>query len=104
MLHVTPDVTRPTITQVINLSTTSLLVTFSEPVDPSAGTFQLDGGVTVNLASPGTDPRTVTLFTTTMTMGSTYTLTVNNVKDKAATPNTILPNSQISFIAIEFVS
>ncbi|HEY6227102.1 MAG TPA: PA14 domain-containing protein, partial [Verrucomicrobiae bacterium] len=103
-LHVTPDTTKPTITQVINLSSTSLQVTFSEPVDSTGGTFQLDGGVTVNLASPGTDPRTVTLFTSAMTMGSTYTLTVSNVKDKAATPNTILPGSQISFIAIEFVS
>jgi hypothetical protein len=102
-LHVTPDVTPPTITQVINQSATSLLVTFSEPVDGSAATYQLSGGVTVNLSAPGSDSRTIVLFTSAMTFGTTYTLTVSNVKDKARTPNVIAPSSQITFLALEFV-
>jgi hypothetical protein len=41
--------------------------------------------------------------------GQTYTLTVNNVRDRAATPNTILPGSQRTFslaftpVSIDFI-
>jgi len=43
------------------------------------------------------DGLTVALKTTILTWGTSYTVTVNNVKDLAQTPNTILTNSQRSF-------
>ncbi len=107
-LHVVPDTTPPKVTLVINNSATSLLVTFSEPIDPASASvaqnFRLSGGVSVSGASAGADGRSVILTTTPMTFGNTYTLTVNNVKDRARTPNAIIPNSQTSFLALEFVS
>jgi hypothetical protein len=43
------------------------------------------------------DGVTVLLRTSPLSVGPTYILTVNNVRDLAQTPNTILPNSQKSF-------
>ena len=51
----------------------------------------------MSTASLGTDPKTVTLTTTTLSEGVTYTLTVNNVKDQAVVPNTIVSGSQKTF-------
>jgi len=45
----------------------------------------------------GTDNRTIILTTTPMAPRTAYTLTVNNVRDRATTPNAILPNTQRTF-------
>ena len=47
----------------------------------------------------GNNSRTVELTTSTMLPGVDYVLTVNNVQDRAPTPNTIPPNSQIHLFA-----
>lgn len=108
LLHVTLDVTAPTLTQVINQSSTSLLVIFSEAVDSASATtlsnYQLDGGLTVTAAAPGSDAQSIVLTTSAIAFGSNYTLTVNGVKDRARTPNVIAPNSSLTFLALEFVS
>ncbi|MBI3192536.1 MAG: immunoglobulin domain-containing protein, partial [Pedosphaera parvula] len=105
-LTVTPDTTKPTLVKAQNVGTTSVTVTFSEPVaSPSATTasnYSLSGGVSVSTAAFGADTKTITLTTSALTIGTPYTLTVNNVKDRAATPNTILANSQISFTAVDY--
>jgi hypothetical protein len=102
LLTVTPDITRPTISSVGNLGDVDLLtVVFSEPVEVSSATATSNYAInstTVLSASMGVDSRTVVLTTTPMTPGVTYTLTVNNVRDRAQTPNTILPNTQRTFI------
>jgi hypothetical protein len=106
VLTVTPDVTAPTLAKVQNLVTTQLVVTFSEAVQTASatapGNYKLDQGVTVMGVSLGATASSVVLITSAMSYGTTYTLTVNNIKDAAQTPNTIAANSQITFVATEY--
>jgi fibronectin type 3 domain-containing protein len=64
---------------------------FSEPVEQTsaqtAANYGIDKGIAVSLAVLATDRKTVTLTTSLMTRGATYTLTVNNVLDRATVPN-----------------
>jgi len=101
-LTVNPDVTRPAIAAVGNLGDARILtMVFTEPVEAAsasvAGNYRIDNGITVQSASPGGDARTIILTTSPMSPGATYTLTINNVRDQAATPNVILPDSQRPF-------
>lgn len=102
-LTVLPDTTRPTVTSVVNLGDDRLVtVVFSEPVELASATaatnYTLSGGVGVEAASLLDDGVTVVLRTgQPLAVGVTYTLTVNNVRDRAQTPNSILPNTQRTF-------
>jgi hypothetical protein len=101
-LTVTADVTRPTLASVGGLGDPQVLtVIFSESVEAGSATlpanYTLDRGISVLAASFGADPRTIILTTSPMALQTAYTLTVNNVRDRAATPNPILPNSPASF-------
>ena len=101
-LTVNPDVTRPTLTSVGSLGDPQILtVIFSEPVETvsatTPGSYTLDNGVTALSAVFGADNRTIILTTTPMAPRTIYTLTVNNVRDQATTPNAILPNTQRTF-------
>src|SRR6266540_2380287 len=106
-LTVQPDTTRPTLVRAVNSSLTSVWVTFSEAVEASSATnylnYQLSGGIAVSAAASGGDTRTIFLTTSSLTIGNSYTLTVNNVRDRAAVPNTILPNSQVTFAALPYI-
>jgi hypothetical protein len=102
MLTVNPDVTRPTLISATSLDDLSVLVVvFSEQVEAASATnaayYVINNGVRVLAATFGTDTRTIILTTTPMVSQTTYTLTVNNVRDRAATPNMILPNSSLTF-------
>jgi FtsP/CotA-like multicopper oxidase with cupredoxin domain len=94
------DLTRPTIVSVTAINATTVEVLFSEPMAlipaQTATNYAINRGVTVVSAVLGTDTRTVTLTTSTLT-GGDYILTVNNVTDRAAPPNPILPNTQVTF-------
>jgi hypothetical protein len=101
-LTVLPDTTRPTISAVGNAGDLEVaFVSFSEPVEAASATnvanYTVSGGISVLRAAFGVDNRTIVLTTTPMAANSAYTLTVNNVRDRATTPNAILPNSQGSF-------
>lgn len=104
-LTVLADTTRPTISTVGNLGEPQVVfVVFSEPVETASATnvanYAITGGpaaVTVTRAAFGTDTRTILLTTTPLAANVTYTLTVNNVRDRATTPNTILANSTRTF-------
>jgi hypothetical protein len=105
-LTVNKDTTPPTLVAAYGGGDfTSVRVEFSERVDPTSattpGNYTISGGVTVSAAAMIND-RTVRLTTSRQTGGQTYTLTVNNVKDMAATPNTIAPNSTIQFNSAVF--
>jgi len=69
---------------------TRVQVVFSEALDQataqSAGNFSVSNGVSVSTATLGTDKRSVTLKVSTLAEGTTYTLTVNNVKDLSGNP------------------
>ena len=85
-----------------NPDRTHVTITFSKPVADSAATaanFTLSGGLTVSAASLDATKRIVTLTTSTQTLGTQYTATVNNVVDRLAAPNALPANSQISFYA-----
>lgn len=105
LLFVTADVTRPTITGAYNISSNRVVVAFSEPVEiatgGSAANYSIPG---LTLSSPvvAADGRSVMLNSTAMTFGNTYTITVNNVRDRAVTPNVILPGSSRSFMVADF--
>ena len=95
-----PDMTSPQIWSVQAQGTpTQAVVTFSEYVEQAsaetASNYAIDNGVTVSAAGLGDDGRTVTLTTTPLTGGITYTLTVNNVVDLAGNP--IAADSQEQF-------
>ncbi len=73
-------------------------LTFSEPVSPASATtaanYAIDHGVVVLNALLG-PPNTVCLFTTPLTFGTTYTITINGVRDLCG--NVIADNTQIRF-------
>ncbi|MBN1674724.1 MAG: fibronectin type III domain-containing protein, partial [Kiritimatiellae bacterium] len=80
-------------------SVSSVLAVFDEPLAPAgaetAANYSLSGGASVTAASLGPDARTVTLETSTLTPGTTYTLTVNGVTDLKG--NAVAANTQRSF-------
>ena len=95
-----PDTISPQISSVQAQGTpTRAVVTFSEYVEQAsaetASNYAIDNGVTVSAAGLGGGGRTVTLTTTPLTQGITYTLTVNNVVDLAGNP--IATDSQEQF-------
>lgn len=76
-------------------------VRFSEPLASAAGTYTI-AGITLSAPSLDASGTLVTLAAApALTAGTPYTLHVTGVQDTAATPNTILPDSQISFTATE---
>jgi hypothetical protein len=107
VLTVLPDTTPPALLGARNLGTNQVEVTYSEPVAaPSATTpanYRLDGGVTISNAAFGATPDVVILTTSPLTLGVTYTLTVNHVKDRAQNANTIPPNSTARFTPVEYL-
>jgi len=102
-LTVTRDTTRPTLTSVHNLGTTTVDVKFSEWIALDAastlGNYSINGGISVQAIKVDSDSGRVFLTVSPLTLGNTYTLTVNNITDGASIPNAIAANSQLSFIA-----
>ncbi|MBC8002669.1 MAG: lamin tail domain-containing protein [Opitutaceae bacterium] len=100
-LNLTADVTAPTLVSAVNVSSNHLLVTFSERVDPvtaiSAANYVLNNGASITTAEFTHTNRTILLTTSALQLGTTYTLTVSNVRDQAQTPNTITPGSAVNF-------
>ena len=103
LLTVIPDTNPPTLLAAANVTGSNLLVTFSETVEQASATdplnYSFDAGVTT-LAAQMYDAQTVLLTVSPLTIGQTYTLTVNNIKDFATTPNIIASNSQLTFTAL----
>ncbi len=107
-LTVNKDTTPPTLVAAYGGSDfTSVRVEFSERVDTASatatGNYSISGGISVSGAAMINDS-TVRLTTARQTGGQKYTLTVNNVKDMAATPNTIAANSSVQFNSAVFKS
>ena len=100
-LTVLADTNPPTLLSANSVGQTTLAVGFSEPVETASATNSLNYTVTgLNVSAVSlADPQTVWLTVSPITYGSDYTVSVSNVRDRAATPNTIAPNSQISFTA-----
>jgi hypothetical protein len=67
----------------------------------ASGNYSISGNVTVSAARL-VNATTVELTTSRQTGGQVYTLTINNVKDMAATPNTIAANTTVQFNSAVF--
>lgn len=106
ILTVDPDVTPPTVLQILNLGTTTLRVTFSEAVEPvsaaNKNNYQIGGGVTVTAAEVTANPAIVLLTVSTFTYNSSYVLTLSGIRDQAAAPNVIAANTALNFTANEY--
>jgi hypothetical protein len=106
VLTVTPDVTAPAIASVLNIGTTTLRVTFSEPVRAPFATavanYTISPPRAVTSARFGVASNIVELTLDSLSYGTTYTLTVRNVQDTAQTPNAIATDSRIQFTALEY--
>jgi hypothetical protein len=105
-LTVIPDKTPPTVTSVVaDFTFTNVVVTFSKPVNGTALTasnYKINQGVTV-LSATYVNPTTVALGTSLLAQDTSFTLTISGVQDTAATPNTIAPNTQVSFLSFTFL-
>jgi hypothetical protein len=101
-LRVDPDVEAPFLESVFNPGESNLVtVVYSEPVEEASATnpshYTIDQGIDVVDASLNPDLRTVVLRTTPLTLGTTYRLTVENVRDRAATPNPVATGTREHF-------
>lgn len=104
-LTVTPDTTPPRVVSAKGrASLTEVVVVFSEAMDPATagttGNYQIaraGGSLAVTGATLSPDGTAVTLTTAAQTLGTKYTLTVSNLKDTAATPNSVPAGSKVVF-------
>jgi hypothetical protein len=103
VLTVFADLTPPTVMQAVCLSTTNVQLVFSEPLELASATnvanYVFTNGPATLEADLGPDNATVTLTTTPMVSGSNYVLVINNLRDRATTPNTIATNTTILLFA-----
>ena len=95
------DRTPPAITDVIPVNAINVEVIFSEILDRNAAenneNYSINNDIQVLNATLYADLKTVLLITTDHEPNKSYTLTVNNVKDRAFPPNTIEPNSTYKY-------
>jgi hypothetical protein len=104
-LTVGQDATAPTLVSAKGSTDfLGVVVTFSEPVADASGANKANytiAGLTVESATVlGAQ---VVLVTSKQAEGATYTLVVNNVKDRSVLGNTIAPNSQVQFKTFVFM-
>ncbi len=90
-----PDTTPPDVTSAEINSVNAVIITFSEALEQNsaqtAGNYGITNGITVSSAILSTDGKRVTLATSNHTVGQSYIVTVNNVKDLAG--NVVNPNA-----------
>ena len=103
-LTVVPDTVAPALLGAGGSATFDrVTVRFSEPVDPveaaDASHYALSDHLPIQAARVLSDGSTVVLQTGLQTPGNPYTVTVNGVHDRAATPNEIAPDSLATFAA-----
>ncbi len=104
-LTVVRDTVAPTVKAVTggrSPSTSYVEVEFSEPVTAESagllGNYSLSGGATISAVSVAS-PTKVGLVTSSLAGGTSYTLTINGVKDVSANGNTIAANTRVNFTA-----
>lgn len=97
------DATAPTVTSASSSNANSVVVNFSERVDINsaqiASNYSVTGSVTVSSASLSANEQSVTLTTSSLQTGNSYTVTVNNVSDKAG--NSISGSNSATFTYVD---
>jgi hypothetical protein len=104
VLVVVADAVPPTLLSAEgNLGLNRVTLRFSEPINALDATnianYALSGGLAVTNAILRADRTTVFLDTGPQTGGTTYSVTVNGIRDTASAANVIARDSQVSFIA-----
>lgn len=79
----------------------TVVIVFDEPVEllsaNDSGNYSINNGISISTASLGADFKTVTLATSIQVENVPYSLTVNNIKDRATTPNVIPSNTSVVY-------
>lgn len=96
------DVTPPRVVSVnASGSSNRVTVVFDEPVEEASATvpghYFIDQGIAVTGAALDGDFRTVVLTTSDHTHDATYQFTVSDVRDRAESPNPILPGTAVRY-------
>ena len=90
----------PTISSVRLLDPDRVKVIYSEPVDEisaeKVSNYSINNDIVIQSAELQPDEVSIVLYTIQHTNG-TYTLTINGVTDRAAIPNAIAPNTQVTY-------
>jgi len=110
LLHVNADMTPPTLSRAIGVPPTTVSVDFSERIRADTANVSANyaitssiGNLTISSAALSPNGSNVVLTTSPQTLGTTYTLIVNGVRDLSAASNEIAPNSITSFTVLSFV-
>jgi hypothetical protein len=92
----------PRIVSVTCPCSTEVLIHFDEPVEEVGGknraNYSINHGISVSSATLASDRMTVTLTTSPIPESETHTLTISNIRDCAAVPNTIRANTRTPFV------
>lgn len=84
---VNTDNTPPTLVSASVINPTSIVLTFSEPLELTSAqaklNYSINNGININSAVLSSDGKKVTLNTTTNSANQTYTVVVSNIKDLA---------------------
>lgn len=95
------DVTPPSVLSASATNKNTVTVLFSEAVttasSQSLSNYSITSSVAVQTAALQSDNRTVILTTGDHTSGSSYSLTVSNISDRASTPNVMANPATVSY-------
>lgn len=95
------DQTPPTVDSVRALNSSLVSIVFSEPVELSsaenANNYSVNNNIIISSASLLNDNKTVQLTTSKHSVGVTYTITINNIYDRASVPNIIALNTTVNY-------
>ena len=96
------DTEPPYVSRVTAVTADTLIVWFSEPVEPATaaniGNYQILQGIPVLSARTAADLLSARLVTGAHQSGKTYTLVIRGIVDRAATPNRMGPNTARGYI------
>src|SRR5439155_3412739 len=100
VLTVIADTTPPTVVSATGIDITTVKVVFSEPVSAAsaevATNYQINGNVTIQATKLEGDS-TVVLTTSQQTFKTTYTLTINGIRDRSVAANHIASDTHATF-------
>ena len=105
VLAVIPDRTPPALLRARNVNLSNLELEFSKPLDAASvqpASFAISGGLPVMGAVLVGDGRSVLLTTGLQTEGTSFTVTMNGLRDRSAAGNAVPANTQATFTASSF--
>jgi hypothetical protein len=109
ILSVTADTGRPVLLTAIPSGLNQIVAVFSERLAPASvinvanySVTGSSGNLTIQSAALDASQTNLLINVSAMTLGTTYTLTVNNVTDQSVAANIIAADSQKQFLAVSY--